>query len=185
MLIINLIMPKLLEITELGSPVLRRKAVQIEHIPSKKLIELVEDMIYTVSRVNGVGLAAPQVSESIRLFIMASEPNPRYPDAPDMEPVALINPEIISGSEEVIKGWEGCLSIPGLRGLVPRHRSVKISFQNIDGNEVINEFSDFTARIFQHEFDHINGIVFLDRLESTRDIITDKEYEKLLKKNES
>ena len=178
-------MPKLLEITELGAPVLRKKAARVEKKASGMLRELIDDMIFTVSKVNGVGLAAPQVNESIRLFIMASEPNDRYPDAPEMNPMPLINPEIISSSGEIIKGWEGCLSIPGIRGLVPRYRSVKVRFHDLGGNEVITEFSDFPARIFQHEFDHINGILFLDRLESTMDLITDKEYRKLLENNDS
>ena len=78
----------------------------------------------------------------------------------------------------MVKGWEGCLSIPGIRGDVPRHRHIKTRYQTIDGTLVERPFSDFVARIFQHEDDHLRGIVFLDRLESTRDLITEKEYQK-------
>ena len=95
-----------------------------------------------------------------------------------MEPEVVINPEIVDRSEELVKDWEGCLSIPGLRGLVPRHRRIRARYQTVEGQVVEREFADFVARIFQHEDDHLRGIVFLDRLESTRDVVTEKEYQK-------
>jgi peptide deformylase len=139
---------------------------------------LIDDLRETLSDANGVGIAAPQVYESAALFIVASRPNPRYPDAPLMEPEVAINPEIVDRSDELVKGWEGCLSIPGIRGDVPRHRRLRVRYQTIEGLIIEKELSDFVARIFQHEDDHLRGIVFLDRLESTRDVITEKEYQK-------
>jgi peptide deformylase len=141
---------------------------------------LIDDLIATVVEVNGVGIAAPQVYESYQIFIISSHSNPRYPNAPEIEPTAVINPKIISHSDEIVKDWEGCLSIPGIRGLVPRYKSITAAYTTRDGKREEGEFMDFLARVFQHEYDHINGVVFLDRLESVRDIITEKEYQKLI-----
>ena len=90
----------------------------------------------------------------------------------------MINPKLTAHSTEVIKGWEGCLSIPGIRGLVPRYQTIEVEYINRDGKAQKQELTDFVARIFQHEHDHLDGIVFLDRLESTQDIITEQEYQK-------
>src|SRR4051794_1381992 len=109
-------MPLLRQIAQLGHPVLRTEAKPVA-IPAPEAIRsLVADMRETLREAEGVGIAAPQVYEPWRLFIVASRPNPRYPDAPLMEPEVVINPEILERSEELVKGWEGCLSIPGIRG---------------------------------------------------------------------
>jgi peptide deformylase len=173
-------MAKILEIEELGNPILREKAKHVDNIRDDYIQELIDDLIETVNQVNGVGIAAPQVNESYQIFIIASHPNPRYPDAPKMEPIEVINPKIISRSDEMVKDWEGCLSIPGIRGLVPRHRSIAVEYTTRNGGKKTEELEDFIARIFQHEYDHLNGILFLDRLESVRDMITHKEYIKLV-----
>jgi len=173
-------MAKLLQIAQLGHPVLRETAAPIENPKDAALQSLVEDMLATVTDVNGVGIAAPQVYESKQIFIISSKSNPRYPLAPDMEPVALINPEILWKSHEMEKDWEGCLSIPGIRARVPRHIAIKIKFTTLENAVVEISFTDFVARIFQHEFDHLNGRVFLDRLESTQDIVTEKEFLKII-----
>ncbi len=177
-------MAKVLEIVELGNPVLRERAKAVEDISHPKVQRLIDDLILTAQQASGVGIAAPQVGESLRLFIIASYPNDRYPEAPQMIPVPVINPQIISASEELVKGWEGCLSIPGLRAPVLRHRAVRISYFDRDGNEYEAVLEDFVARIFQHEFDHIEGIVFLDRLEDNSEIITEREYYKLFEEQE-
>ena len=168
------------QIAQLGHPVLRAATSPVALPASDAIRALIEDMMETLLDANGVGIAAPQVYESSALFIVASRPNPRYPDAPLMEPEVVINPEILERSDDRVKGWEGCLSIPGIRGDVPRHRRIWARYQTVEGHVVEREFSDFVARIFQHEDDHIRGIVFLDRLESTRDVITEKEYQKRL-----
>lgn len=173
-------MPKLLDITELGSEILRKKTSDVTNTSDKELNYLVDDMVYTVSEVNGVGLAAPQVNRSISLFIIASEPNQRYPEAPELAPFAVINPEIISVSGEMVTGWEGCLSIPGLRGLVPRHKALKVKYTDISGREVNTELTGFVARIFQHEYDHLNGILFLDRIDIKSGLYTEREFRKIV-----
>ncbi len=175
-------MPKQLEITELGNSVLRDETKEVENILDEKIQSLIDDMIHTVGIVNGVGIAAPQVSESLQIFIMCSNPNPRYPDAPEMEIEAIINPKIISASDEKEFDWEGCLSIPKIRGLVPRHTSIEVGYTDRFGKKHTTTFEGFPARIFQHEFDHLNGIVFLDRMESPQHLITENEYIKLMDK---
>lgn len=99
-----------------------------------------------------------------------------------MEPTAMINPRIISSSTETVKDWEGCLSIPGIRGLVPRNRAIEIEYTSRDGKLHRQELTDFVARIFQHEHDHLDGIVFLDRVESTKELMTEDEYQKQIVK---
>jgi peptide deformylase len=170
-------MATLLQISQLGHPILREKAKDVETISDPGIQALIDDMIETCRDVDGVGIAASQVYRPLRLFIIASKPNPRYPNAPDMEPIAMINPSILSASDETVKDWEGCLSIPGIRGHVPRHRSVTVSFTDRQGRREEQTFDDFLARIFQHEYDHIEGRVFLDRTDP-RDLITEKEYQK-------
>jgi len=130
-----------------------------------------------------VGIAAPQIAASYRLFIVASRPNARYPHAPEMQPTAMINPRIIANSSEMVKGWEGCLSVPGVRGLVPRYQTIQIEYTDRNGNLQKQELTDFIARIFQHEYDHLEGLVFLDRVENNRDLISEEEYQKLISSN--
>ncbi len=175
-------MGKILEIAELGHPVLRKSALEVDDLQGEELQLFIDNLIATCTDSNGVGIAAPQVYESKRIFIISSRPNSRYPNAPELGPIALINPEIIEFSEKKEKDWEGCLSIPGIRGLVPRHKNIKVKYLTQDGQKVENEFSDFVARIFQHELDHLDGIVFLDRMESSHEIITEKEYQNLMSK---
>jgi peptide deformylase len=172
---------ELLQITELGNPILRMKTNDINKIEDFEK-SLIGNMKFTVGKVSGVGLAAPQVNESKSIFIIASKPNTRYPTAPDMQPEAIINPKILSSSEEIVTDWEGCLSIPGLRGLVPRSKSIIAEYLNENGEKVKKQFDDFVARIFQHEFDHLEGIVFLDRMESSNDLVTEREYQQIISK---
>ena len=169
-------MPIIRQIAQLGQPVLREPARLIADPLDPAVQSLIEDLLVTVSDANGVGIAAPQVYESRALFIVAARPTPRYPHAPAMEPTAMINPEIISASEEMEKGWEGCLSIPGIRGLVPRHRRIAVRFLDRNGIVREEEYEGFIARVFQHEFDHLKGVVFIDRVESTLELVSEKEY---------
>lgn len=177
-------MPRILQIAQLGHAVLRQKAKSVKNIADANIQYLIDDLLATLYETGGMGLAAPQVYESRRIFIMASHPSPRYPNAPEMEPTAIINPKIISNSKETLMEWELCLSFPGIRGLVPRFRSVTVQYAMRDGKYVKTEFADFAARIFQHEYDHLDGLVYLDRLESTRDIITEKEFLRLISKKQ-
>lgn len=174
-------MPIIRQVAQLGNEILRLKAAPVKEIHKSSIQSLIDDMLITASDTDGVGIAAPQLYESLQIFIMASRPNSRYPNAPSMEPTAIINPEILWFSDEQDKDWEGCLSIPGIRGLVPRYKSINVKYMTRDGSVKEQTFSDFLARIFQHESDHLYGISFLDRLESTKDIITEKEFNKLLR----
>lgn len=171
-------MSTLLQIAQLGHPVLRKKTKKAITISDEKIQTLINNLIATAKEVDGVGIAAPQVYQSLQIFILASYPNKRYPKAPKMKPTAIINPKIISYSKEIKKDWEGCLSIPGIRGLVPRSASVDVEYVTRTGKKVTRTYKDFVARIFQHEYDHLQGIVFLDRLETNKDIISEKEYQK-------
>lgn len=171
------IMAELLQVIELGDPILRQQAQPVLDVSSDRIQTLIDSLLVTVKHSNGVGIAAPQVAQSDRLFIVASRPNPRYPNAPEMEPTAMINPHILAHSDEAVKGWEGCLSIPGIRGFVPRYRTIEVEYTGRDGRQYKQELTDFVARIFQHELDHLNGIVFLDRVESTHDLMTEREFQ--------
>jgi peptide deformylase len=137
---------------------------------------LIDDLLTTLRSANGVGIAAPQVNESLQIMVIASRPTPRYPNAPEMEPIALINPKIIDRSSQMEKGWEGCLSVPQYRGFVPRHQSITVEYTDRNGTKIQVTFTDFVARIFQHEYDHFLGFVFLDRLESENDRVTAEEF---------
>ena len=172
-------MSEILEVIQLGHPILRSQAHNIDNIHSPQVQSLIDNLLTTVIAANGVGIAAPQVAVRDRLFIVASRPNPRYPNAPEMEPLAMINPQILAHSPELIIGWEGCLSIPGIRGLVPRYQAIEVQYSDRTGKLHKQELTDFVARIFQHELDHLDGIVFIDRLQSTQDLITEQEYQKL------
>ena len=174
------VMPILRQIAQLGQPVLRGVAERVADPHDPVVQTLIEDLLVTVADANGVGIAAPQVFEPLSLFIVASHPNPRYPQAPEMEPTAMINPEILWASDEQESGWEGCLSIPGLRGLVPRSRRIGVRYLTRRGELREEEYVDFLARVFQHEFDHVQGMVFIDRVESTRELVTEKEYLRML-----
>lgn len=118
----------------------------------------------TMQHRQGVGIAAPQVYVSKRIIIVASRPNLRYPDAPYMDAVTMINPEIISASATQVLGEEGCLSVPEQRGRVARVEEVEVRYFTLEGNEVVQSFKGFPARIVQHEIDHLNGILFIEKL---------------------
>ena len=154
--------PKILRITQLGEPVLRARAKPVAHPASPESRQLVQDMIATMKKAQGVGIAAPQVNVGVRMFIVAPEPSARYPKAPQIPPVAMFNPKLIRHSKATVTDWEGCLSIPGLRAKVPRYKRVDIEFTGIDGKIYRARLTDFVARIFQHEFDHICGDVYLN-----------------------
>ncbi|MBU2871116.1 peptide deformylase [Colwellia sp. E2M01] len=165
-------------IAQLGAQVLRQRALEVDDILGDDCQNLIKAMMSTVQAAGGVGIAAPQVHHSARIFIMCSKPNARYPGAPLMEPTAIINPEIIEYSDEKVKDWEGCLSVPSMRGLVPRHTRIKVRYFDQQGIEHNRELNGFIARIFQHELDHLNGLTFIDQLETTQDLISESEWYK-------
>lgn len=176
-------MKKIVEIAQLGNPVLRQQAKKVENINSDKVSSIINTMLNTLSESNGVGLAAPQISESVCIVIIASRPSRRYPLAPEMKPVVMINPAFEVLSKNTKKDWEGCLSIPEIRAFVPRYENIKISFIDQQGKLQVLLADGFIARVFQHEYDHLNGLVFLDRVDDNKDIISELEFKKMMESN--
>lgn len=172
------------EIVELGAPLLRVRAAEVLEPHSREIAELIADMQEVLEASHGVGLAAPQVGVSLRVIIVASRPNARYPHAPLMEPTPMINPVLEWAAPESVKDWEGCLSIPGLRARVPRAAAVRVRyFDHRTGTQLSAEYQGFVARVWQHEYDHLEGIVFPDRVESSLDFVTDREYQRILRES--
>ena len=169
---------EIVPILQLGHPLLRQQAAPIADVLSDRTQTLIDQLLTVVKEANGVGIAAPQIGRSQQVLVVASRPNLRYPNAPTMEPIALLNPRLLAHSDELEKGWEGCLSVPGIRGLVPRYRAIDVEYTGRDGQVQRQTFTDFVARIFQHEFDHLTGKVFLDRVETTHDLMTEQEFHK-------
>ena len=173
-------MQKNTEIAQLGNPVLRMTATPVADVKSPDVTGVIAQMLDVLADSNGVGLAAPQIGHSICAIVVASKPTKRYPDAPLMQPVVMINPSFQALSDKQKKDWEGCLSIPAIRALVPRYKEIKISYTDVTGNKINTQLEGFIARVFQHEFDHLEGKVYLDRVESNQDIFAESEYYKLL-----
>jgi peptide deformylase len=172
-------MANISEIAQLGAKVLRLHAQVVADIQSAEIQQIIETMQDTLATTQGVGIAAPQISVSMRIIIIASRPTTRYPSAPLMEPTVMINPAFKALSDAREKGWEGCLSIPGIRALVPRYKEILINYTTQQGTLVEARLEGFVARVFQHEFDHLDGKVYLDRVEDNRDIFAESEYFKI------
>lgn len=166
----------MVKIAQIGNPILRQIAAPVKDIFAPEIQTLINTLIDTAKEANGVGIAAPQISQSYRLFVVASHPNPRYPNAPFLLPTAMINPHITTYSEEIVKGWEGCLSVCGKRGLVPRFKTITVEYFTREGKRENKQFTDFVARIIQHELDHLDGILFIDRIEDIDDIYSEEAY---------
>ncbi len=169
-----------MEIAQVGNPILRQKSQEVKDINNPEIQSLIDTLIRTAQEANGVGIAAPQISQSYRIFIVASRPNVRYPYAPLMEPTAMVNPKIIAHSEEIIKDWEGCLSVCGKRGLVPRSKQIEVEYYTREGVFKKEVFTDFVARIIQHELDHLDGILFTDRITNQEDLYPEEEFKQLM-----
>ena len=168
------------EIVQLGAASLRYQSKKITAFKTSKLAKLIDELLCTLKETEGVGLAAPQINQSYCVVVIASKPTLRYPNAPVMSPVIMVNPTFKALSTTVKKDWEGCLSIPSIRALVPRYQHILVDYQNSKGQHQQLELKDFVARIFQHEYDHLQGLVYLDRVETNRDIISEVEFLKLM-----
>jgi len=155
-------------VLRIGHPALRRCAEEVPDnwFGSKRLQQLIDDLFDTKLACSGAGLAAPQINEPWRVFVVGMGHNPRYPNAQPLPERALINPVIYSIRNELITGWEGCLSVPGLRGEVERWRYIRLKWQDREGAFHTEELQDFHARVVQHEKDHLDGVLFPDRLTS-------------------
>lgn len=160
-------MSAILAVAQRGEVILTLKAASVTtlELNSAWLNELAAAMQATMLERNGVGIAAPQVYVSKRVIIVASRPNPRYPDAPEMDTVVMVNPEILEKSESTILGEEGCLSVPDKRGQVARAEMVRVKYLTLQGKLVETVFHGFPARIVQHEVDHLDGVLFVERIE--------------------
>lgn len=158
-------MSAILPVAQRGEGILKLKAAHVadSELKSEWLQQLASALHATMSERNGVGIAAPQVYISKRVIIVASRPNPRYPDAPEMDAVVMVNPEILAFSQETCLGEEGCLSVPNERGQVERAQVVTVRYQTLNGDVVETVYEGFPARIVQHEVDHLDGILFVDR----------------------
>lgn len=152
---------------------------------AEDLQQFIDDLLALTIQSNGVGIAAPQVGIRERLFIVASRPNARYPDAPEMEPTAMINPCLLDRSDLMVSGWEGCLSVSGQRGWVPRADEIQVEYLDRWGDRHTALLQGFIARIFQHELDHLDGILFPDRVERPEDLVSEIEFLERLSRQDS
>ena len=161
----------ILKVARLGHPVLRQKAraVPVDAVQGPEVQRLIDDMIETMREYDGAGLAANQVHTLLKIAVIEVQANPRYPDAPEIPLTVLVNPVVTAVAEEQEDGWEGCLSVPDMRGIVPRHTAVRLECLDREGRPLDVVAKDFFARVVQHETDHLNGIVYLDRM---RDLST-------------
>jgi len=152
------------EILKMGDPRLLRVAQPVRAFGTPEMKALIADMFETMAAANGAGLAAPQIGVDLQLVIFGYTHNVRYPDAPPMPATVLINPVITPLDDEVVNGWEGCLSVPGLRGLVPRQARIRYSGFDPEGKRIEREADGFHARVVQHECDHLIGRLYPTRM---------------------
>lgn len=157
-------------VLRMGHPVLREVASPVERFGTPELRELVRDMDDTMRSLNGAGIAAPQIGVSERIVIFEVTANPRYPQAEAVPYTVLINPTLEPLGAEREDGWEGCLSVPGLRGLVPRYRHLRYRGFDLDGRPIDRTVSGFHARVVQHEVDHLDGILYPMRIVDLRNL---------------
>jgi peptide deformylase len=166
----------ILKVARMGHPVLRAKARRLEkaEIRSVPIQKLIDDMIDTMHEYHGVGLAAPQIHEGLRIFVAALDAGEE--EESEIETVALINPEITVLGGDIVDDWEGCLSIPDIRGRVPRAREIKLRALDRSGARIELHAHDFHARVIQHETDHLDGVLFVDRMKSYESLTFLDEY---------
>ncbi len=176
----------ILKVARLGFPSLRAEAspVPADRIKSKEFQRLIDDMIETMYEYNGVGLAAPQVHLPIQLAVLEVHDHPRYPDMPNVPLTVLVNPVVTILDRTLVEEWEGCLSVPDLRGRVPRFKHLRVTALGRDGEAVEIVASDFHARVIQHETDHLKGEVYLDRMPDMRALGFLQEWQRFMLKPE-
>jgi peptide deformylase len=172
----------ILKVARMGHPVLRERAKPLDKSDLRKPLmqKLIDDMIETMHEYHGVGLAAPQVHEGVRLFVAMLDDDP---DA-ESETVVVVNPVITPHGDGIEEGWEGCLSIPDIRGRVPRYTDIKVKALDRDGQPMELRLKDFPARVAQHETDHLDGVLFFDRMKAMDTLTYLEEYSKYWAKSE-
>ncbi len=172
----------ILKVARLGHPAIRTSAEPVppEQIKTHDFQKLLDDMVETMREYIGVGLAAPQVHLSIQVAVLEVEHHPRYPDMPSVPLSYLINPAVTVLDSDTIEEWEGCLSIPEMRGLVPRFKKLHVTALGREGEPLDFIATDFHARVIQHETDHLNGAVYLDRMPDMRTLAHLAEWQRYL-----
>lgn len=152
----------------MGDPRLLEPSRPVKKFRTAELKELIADMRDTMASLNGAGLAAPQIGVNLQVVIFGVEENPRYPDAESVPFTILVNPKLTPVNDEMEEGWEGCLSVPGMRGLVPRFLNLRYQGQDENGKKIDRTVGDFHARVVQHECDHLAGILYPMRIRDMR-----------------
>lgn len=155
-------------VLRMGEPLLLQRAAPVEAFATPELEALLQDMRDTMAALNGAGLAAPQIGVSLRVVIFGGFESPRYPEAAVIPDTVLINPVLTPVSDAMEEGWEGCLSVPGMRGLVPRYTKLRYTGQDEHGNLIDRTVEGFHARVVQHECDHLDGILYPMRISDMR-----------------
>ena len=155
-------------VLKMGAPLLFEEAAPVSNFDSPGLEALLRDMFDTMEALDGAGLAAPQIGVSLQVVIFGVTRNPRYPDAEEVPFTVLVNPLLTPIGEEIEEGWEGCLSVPGMRGVVPRYRALRYQGYDEHGNAIDRSVSGFHARVVQHECDHLKGILYPMRISDMR-----------------
>jgi len=170
----------ILKVARLGHPVLRQQALAVPagEIRTAGIQRLIDDMVETMREYDGAGLAANQVHTLLQIAVIEVDANPRYPEAAAIPLTVLINPVVTPLGEEREDGWEGCLSVPDMRGMVSRHTAVRLECYDREGNRMDVVAKDFFARVIQHETDHLNGIVYVDRMSDLRTLSHIAEWNK-------
>ena len=172
----------ILKVARMGHPVLRERARPLDKsdIKSAAVQKLIDDMIDTMHEYHGVGLAAPQVHEGVRIFVALLDDEP----GAKSDAAVIINPEIVPNGSTIEEGWEGCLSIPDIRGMVPRYREIRLKAIDRAGRSIELPLQDFPARVAQHETDHLDGVLFFDRMTSFNTLTFLDEYSRFWAKDE-
>jgi peptide deformylase len=172
----------ILKVARMGHPVLRERARPVDKsdLKSAGVQKLIDDMIDTMHEYHGVGLAAPQVHEGVRLFVAVLDDDPDSKS----ETLVIVNPEIVPNTSDVEEGWEGCLSIPDIRGMVPRHTDIRLKALDRNGRSIDLTLRNFPARVAQHETDHLDGVLFFDRMKSFQSLTFMDEYSRFHAKDE-
>jgi peptide deformylase len=172
----------ILKVARLGHPVVRTTAQPVDPstIATSEFQKLLDDMVETMYEYNGVGLAAPQVHLSLQLAVLEVRQHPNYPDMPQVPLTYLINPQVTVLDSSIIEDWEGCLSIPDLRGVAPRFKQLRVTALGRGGEQLEFVASDFHARVIQHETDHLKGEVYLDRMSNMRSLSHHAEWQRFV-----
>ena len=160
--------------TQFGDPILRKKAQSIVSV-NPFIKKLIKEMFFTMRRVGGVGLAAPQINQPLQLAVIEIKKNKIRPHVRPLLPTVIINPRILTHSKEVFSDWEGCLSFPNVRGFVPRYKEIEVGYLDELGKDKILKLNGFQARVFQHEIDHLEGVINVDKIKNPAELILESD----------